>query len=41
MSERGSGATEFAGEPEKLSVRAGAAILAAILAVGLGSLYFF
>jgi hypothetical protein len=41
MSERGSDATEFAAEPEKLSVRAGAAVIAAILSVTLGSLYFF
>jgi len=41
MSERGADAIEFAAEPESLSVRAGAAVIAAILSVTLGSLYFF
>src|SRR5579859_1156928 len=41
MSERGSDATEFEAEPEKLSVWAGSAVIAAILFVALGSLYFF
>jgi len=41
MSECGSGATEFAAEPEKLSIEAGAGLIAAILFVALGSLYFF
>jgi len=41
MSERGLDATEFAAEPEKLSVEAGAGLIAAILFVALGSLYFF
>ena len=41
MSERGLDATEFAAEPEKLSVEADAGLIAAILFVALGSLYFF
>ena len=41
MFERGSDATEFAVEPEGLSVRASAAVIVAILSVALGSLYFF
>lgn len=41
MSERGADAIEFAAEPESLSLRAGAAVIAAILSVTLGSLYFF
>src|SRR6266404_9403079 len=41
MSERGSDASEFATEPDLLSVRAGGTALGAILFVALGSLYFF